>query len=168
MFSSHDMERIFLQYLTKLYGKKKFKTGMDLNYLDSGEILDLADKMPDELLPLFVQALKSGEKDGAPFQKLMGDHEENNRVKVDRFFNRYMKLILGENDKIFNPLIAFIPPESFHDLAFIQSREVFFKSQTIDTINEFLSTHFNLKTSFQPTEQENAWRYFWKELLNGQ
>lgn len=138
----------------------------DLVALPASALLDLALPLPDEVFLLYVQVLKQNSREGL-FAKLMGDHEESNRMRVDAFFKRYMGLVLepAELERDFNPLIYYIPPEAFQDIGFVQSREAFFKRQTIAHINEFLQLHFENQKPFHAGEQDLAWNFFFGELL---
>jgi len=137
----------------------------DLALLSSRQLLELIDATPPELLPILVRFLKESRGGVRLFEKLMGDHEEDNRELVDRFFNRYYELVSEPGAAEENPLLAYMDPAMFHDLALIQSREAFFKRQSIAHINEFLAVHMNLPPSFEAGEQEQAWEYFFHELL---
>lgn len=147
-------------------GKPPMHSVLDLLALPAAELLDLGTELPDEVFLLYVQVLKSNRQEGL-FTKLMGEHEEENRARVDAFFNRYMGLVLepAEQSADFNPLLFYIPPESFQDLSFVQSREAFFKRQTIVHINEFLDAHFTAPRQFHAEEQDAAWNFFFGELL---
>ena len=96
----------------------------------------------------------------------MGDHEDENIELVNRFFDRYMSVILNQDEddpKGFNPLIHYIPEESFGDLVFLQSRREYFCSQEMNVIMQFLRYHFEKSTpDFLPGEQELAWSWFWE------
>jgi hypothetical protein len=164
---SEDYEKMMLIYLSGLVDGPGFRKTEDLNRLGSHELLQLAQKVDDSALGLFVQLLKSSESGERLFEKLMGDHEEENRALVDAFFSRYLKVVLssvqeGEN---FNPLEVYLPTHTFDDLAFVQSRQGFFLRQTIDTINEYLDGAFHSKHNFQSGEQHLAWDYFWGKVM---
>ncbi|MDB5106507.1 MAG: hypothetical protein JWP91_4196 [Fibrobacteres bacterium] len=164
---SEDYEKMMLIYLSGLVDGPGFRKSEDLNRLSSHELLKLSQKVDDSALGLFVQLLKSSQSGERLFEKLMGDHEEENRQLVDAFFQRYLKVVLssvqeGEN---FNPLEVYMPTHTFDDLAFVQSRQAFFLRQTIDTINEYLDSAFRRKHSFGPGEQQLAWEYFWEKVM---
>ena len=164
---SEEYEKMMLIYLSGLSDGPGFHKSEDLNRLNSQELLQLSQKVDDSALGLFVQLLKSSESGERLFEKLMGDHEEENRQLVDAFFQRYLKVVLsavqeGEN---FNPLEVYMPATSFEDLAFIQSRQSFFLRQTIDTINEYLNQVFRSKHHFVSGEQQLAWEYFWEKVM---
>jgi hypothetical protein len=164
---SEDYEKMMLIYLSGLTDGPGFRKSEDLNRLSSQELLKLSEKVDDSALGLFVQLLKSSESGERLFEKLMGDHEEENRALVDAFFARYLKVVLsnvqeGEN---FNPLEVYLPTHTFDDLAFVQSRQGFFLRQTIDTINEYLDGAFRSKHAFEPGEQQQAWEYFWGKVM---
>ena len=99
----------------------------------------------------------------------MGDHDEDNIELSEAFFSRYMGMVMQDESALtdFNALIYYMPEETFGDLAFIQSRYEFFTGQSIDDINEFLKSHFNLDELFEAGEQDQAWDYFWSQLLKG-
>ncbi|HKP98514.1 MAG TPA: hypothetical protein VJ385_22480 [Fibrobacteria bacterium] len=164
---SEDYEKMMLIYLSGLVEGPGFRKTEELNRLSSHELLQLSQKVDDSALGLFVQLLKSSESGDRLFEKLMGDHEEENRALVDAFFSRYLKVVLsnvqeGEN---FNPLEVYLPTHTFDDLAFVQSRQGFFLRQTIDTINEYLDGAFRSKHHFGPGEQQSAWEYFWGKVM---
>lgn len=164
---SDDYEKMMLIYLSGLVDGPGFRKSEDLNRLTCRELLVLSQKVDDSALGLFVQLLKGSESGERLFEKLMGDHEEENRELVDAFFSRYLKIVLsgvqeGEN---FNPLDVYLPVHTFDDLAFVQSRQAFFLRQTIDTINEFLNGAFRRKHDFAPGEQQRAWEYFWEKVM---
>lgn len=165
--SEEELEQLLLALLNRLrIGKELLRDIASLVALPSAELLDLAAELPDEVFLLYVQVLKHHKQAGL-FAKFMGEHEEDNRARVDAFFNRYMGLVLDGNEQEtdFNPLLYYIPPDSFQDLSFVQSREAFFKRQTIAQINEFLELHFDLPAPFHPDEQDLAWNFFFGELL---
>lgn len=167
MFDAEELDKLLLRYLDSLRPGMAPLGGIgELSALPSRELLDLALRLPDEVFLLYVQVLKRQGSEGL-FTKLMGEHEEENRSRVDAFFKRYMGLVLEPAESIpdYNPLLYYIPAESFQDLGFVQSREPFFKRQTIAHINEFLATHFAEAPVYAPGEQENAWNFFFGELL---
>jgi hypothetical protein len=164
---SEDYEKMMLIYLSGLTDGPGFHKSEDLNRLSSRELLNLSEKVDDSALGLFVQILKSSQSGERLFEKLMGDHEEENRKLVDAFFSRYLNVVLSgvlEGDS-FNPLEVYIPSHTFDDLAFIQSRQAFFLRQTIETINEYLDSAFHRKHSFSVGEQQLAWEYFWGKVM---
>ena len=72
---------------------------------------------------------------------------------------------LEEDPKGFNPLIHYIPEDSFQDLVFLQSRKSYFCSQEIELIMQFLRYHFeNEAPDFLPGEQALAWSWFWETV----
>jgi len=160
------MEQLVLELLNELNGgNPPLREPSDLALLSTRQLLELGDRCPTELLPLFVRFLKESRGGPRLFDKLMGEHEEENRILVDRFFSRYMELVMEPAEVDFNPLAMYLLPEMFHDLALIQTREPFFKRQTIVHINEFLMLHFELNEGFAPGEQDQAWNFFFGELL---
>lgn len=167
---SEEYEKMMLIYLSGLVEGPGFRKPEDLGRLSSRELLELSGKVDDTALGLFVQLLKGSEGavDGEKlFEKLMGDHEEENRELVDAFFSRYLKVVLSsvqEGDN-FNPLEVYMPSSTFDDLAFVQSRQPFFLRQTIDTINEYLDSVFRRKHDFGPGDQQAAWQYFWERVM---
>lgn len=156
-----------LELLDRLHGVPgKIKTATDLAKLDSRTLLTLSELLPDELLPFFIQLLKETRDGAGLFEKLLGDHEEENRELVDKFFGRYMKLVLADDEEApQNPLLVYLVPEMFEDIDLMQTREAFFKSQTIANINEFLQAHFELDVPFRVGEQDKAWSFFFSEIL---
>ena len=164
---SEDYERMMLIYLSGLTDGPGFNRSEDLNRLTSHELLLLSQKIDDTALGLFVQLLKSSQAGERLFEKLMGDHEEENRQLVDDFFSRYLKVVLSnvQDDEQFNPLEIYIPSHTFDDLVFIQSRQAFFLRQTIETINEYLDGAFHRKHKFSVGEQQLAWEYFWGKVM---
>jgi hypothetical protein len=164
---SEEYEKMMLIYLSGLVEGQGFRKAEDLNRLSSHELLLLSEKVDDSALGLFVQLLKSSEKGERLFEKLMGDHEEENRGLVDTFFQRYLKVVLSsvQEGEHFNPLEVYLPSHTFDDLAFVQSRQQFFLRQTIETINEYLDNVFKRKHAFVPGEQQTAWEYFWEKVM---
>ena len=166
---SEDHQRMMLAYLAGLAQGTRIQSVEDLAALSSPALLRLAVQVDDAALGLFVQLLKSARAGTSLFEKLMGDHEEENRPLVDAFFSRYLKAVLSSADEAgaFNPLEVYLPPQSFQDLAFVQSRQPFFLRQTIAVINEYLDTVFRGPHAFQTGEQEKAWAYFWGKVMAG-
>ena len=151
---SENFKHILLVYLSNLIPGLRFRSEKDLVSLSSRQLLQLAQKVEDEILGAFVHLLKSADFQENLFEKLMGDHEEENRELVNEFFERYQKMVMSDYEikEHFNPLEVYIPPHTFDDLAFIQSRQPFFLRQNIDTINEFLKNATDLKKTFGPGE----------------
>jgi hypothetical protein len=164
---SEDYEKMMLVYLSGLMEGPGFHKPEDLNRLSSRDLLLLAVQVDDSALGLFVQLLKSSQAGERLFEKLMGDHEEENRQLVDAFFSRYFNVVLSgvQEGEHFNPLEAYIPAHTFDDLAFIQSRQAFFLRQTIETINEYLNSVFPHRHNFSVGEQQLAWEYFWGKIM---
>jgi hypothetical protein len=164
---SEEYEKTMLIYLSGLVDGPGFRHSEDLNRLSSKELLLLSQKVDDSALGLFVQLLKGSQSGERLFEKLMGDHEEENRQLVDDFFSRYLKVVLSgvQEGEHFNPLEIYLPSHTFDDLAFVQSRQPFFLRQTSETINEYLDSIFRRKHSFQPGEQQQAWDYFWERII---
>jgi hypothetical protein len=175
---SEEYEKMMLIYLSGLVEGPGFRKPDDLRRLTSRELLELSAKVDDTALGLFVQLLKGAEaRDDDPanahggeklFEKLMGDHEEDNRELVDGFFSRYLKVVLSsvqEGDN-FNPLEVYLPSSTFDDLVFLQGRQAFFLRQTIDTINEYLDGIFRRKHDFPAGAQQAAWDYFWERIIS--
>jgi hypothetical protein len=162
-----EYARVMLRYLSTLWKGPEFQTAGDLYRLSSSDLLRLAQKVDDSALGFLVQLLKGTPEGENLFHKLMGDHEEENRALVDEFFNRYMTVVLSsaEPGPAFNPLEYYLPPATFDDLAFVQSRQHFFLRQNIDTINDYLQTCIPDAKVFVAGEQEAAWNYFWQKLL---
>ena len=165
---SEDYEKMMLIYLSGRVEGPGFLKSEDLNRLTSRELLQLSQKVDDSALGLFVQLLKGGQTGERLFEKLMGDHEEENRQLVDAFFQRYLKVVLSnvqEGGENFNPLDVYMPTHTFDDLAFVQSRQAFFLRQTIETINEYLDNTFKRKHTFGVGDQQLAWEYFWEKVM---
>ena len=170
---SEEHQNMMLAYLSGLRKGARLRSLEDLAGLSSRELLLLARKVDEAALGLFIQLLKdSGPgNSGTPlFQKLMGDHEEENRLLVDEFFDRYFKSVLSgaSTPAAFNPLETYLPCHALEDLAFVQSRQPFFLRQTIDAINEYLDGLRGLegdKHAFKAGEQEQAWAYFWEKVV---
>ncbi len=154
-------ESQFLAFLNQICSTP-LRSLEELSCLPSRELLKAADRVPDSALPLFVYALKRSPEGVETFQKLMGDHDDGNTQLVNSFFNRYMEVILNEDDpKGFNPLIHYIPEDSLNDLVFLESRQNYFCAQEIDLIIQFLHYHFEKVPDFLPGEQRLAWSWFW-------
>ena len=164
-----SIEAYFFSYLSAQTGKP-IKSLADLEALETRPLLELIQSLDDQLLGLFIHIIKQSNKKAEFFEKLMGEHEEDNRMLVDDFFSRYMKLILPEEEEThyFNPLSFYLPPETHDDLTFVQSRMNFFLRQTIDTINEYFLQIFEEPTNFKTGEQEKAWHWFWSRVLSNQ
>ena len=150
-----------LAYFGRILGKE-IPSREALAELPSGELLLLADRMPDGFLPALVGLLKGVGSHG--FDKLLGDHEEENRELSERFFERYRAMVLEppahEDD---NPLEIWLPHEACHDLAFLATRQAFFLRQEIRHVNEWLERHFHIGP-FEPAAQEEAWNALWTHL----
>lgn len=139
------------------------KKPADLNQVSSRELLEVLEDIPDEVLPLIVALAKEGGTEGRIFEKLMGDHDPELQELSNRFFGRYEAMILEEEEE--NALIAYLPPETWVDLGYIQSRQQFFLRQTMADILEFLRFHFHETPDFQPGEEETAWNWFFQKIL---
>jgi len=165
---NEEHENMMLAYLSGLRkGQKPLRRAEDLCVMNTRELLLLAERVDDAALGLFVQMLKSTGKGGEFFERLMGDHEEENRPLVDAFFSRYLHTVLSviEDGADYNPLAVYLPDSTFADLAFLQTRQPFFLRQSIDTINEYLDGLFGGPHQYQPGEQDVAWEYFWNKVL---
>jgi len=160
----NKFEEEFYAYLGTLTKKPTF-AHHDLEKMDTTAFLKLADTIAPELLPWLVHLLKTSKQN--LFSKLMGDHEPENKNLVDRFFNKYQQQILSNEHlhKDFNPLLTYLPPETFDDLGFVQSRQLFFERQRSDVINEYLNNLFAVSVNFKPGESHQAWIYFWNLLV---
>ena len=165
---SEEHQHMMLAYLSGLGKGPRFRSLEDLSALSSRELLLLARRVDDAALGLFVQLLKCAGKNETLFAKLMGDHEEDNRPLVDAFFSRYLNAVLSSSEEphSFNPLEVYLPPHTFDDLAFVQSRQPFFLRQRIDIINEYLDEVFKEGHGFTVGEQEKAWVYFWDRVVS--
>lgn len=132
--------------------------------LPASEILRLADLLPDGFLPALVGMLKGG--GAGVFQKLLGDHDEVHREASERFFRRYMEMVLEPPElEDFNPLEAWLPPEVCQDLALLASRQAFFLRQRIAHINDWMGANFGLGP-FAADDQEGAWNALWNKLTS--
>ncbi len=164
---SEEYERMMLLYLSSLVDGDGFQTIADLERLSSRELLELAQKVDNSALGLFVQLLKHSGSGTRLFERLMGEHEEDNRDLVDTFFRRYLSLVLSneEETRHYNPLEVYLPRQTFDDLAFIQSRQAVFLRQTIETINDYLKTVLRCRKRFEPGDQQKAWEWFWETIM---
>lgn len=132
--------------------------------LPAGEILRLADLLPDGFLPALVGMLKGG--GAGVFEKLLGDHDEVHREASEKFFRRYMDMVLEPPELgDFNPLEAWLPVEACQDLAFLASRQTFFLRQEIVHINAWMEANFGLGP-FAPGAQEDAWNALWTRITS--
>ncbi len=165
MISDDDLNLI-LNYLSKVTGKT-LRSIDDLLITNTEGFLDFTEKIPNAVLPIFVSMFKSSLRGREFFHKLTGDLDQETGKRAKAFLKRYMDLILAQEDTngYFNPLLVYLPPECFDDLAFIQSRQSFFLRQTADTINEFLQATCRCPVAFGPGRQEEAWKWFWDYLL---
>jgi len=165
MLSDDDIS-VILHYLSTIT-EQTFRSVDDLLTLSTEGFLDLTEKIHDDALPVIISMFKSTLLGRELFHKLTGDLDESTGKRAKAFLKRYMDLILSQEDtdKNYNPLLVYLPSESFDDLAFIQSRQSFFLRQTVDTINEFLRTACACPVTFAPGKQEDAWKWFWNYLL---
>jgi hypothetical protein len=149
-----------LAYFGRVVGRDLVSPA-DLARLSSGELLHLADRIPDELLPALVGLLKGAGP--CVFERLLGEHEEENRELSDRFFERYRAVVLEPGGDDSNPLEVWLPPETCHDLAFLASRQAFFLRQEIRHVNEWLGRNFGIGP-FPADAQLEAWNALWTHL----
>jgi hypothetical protein len=162
-----EIEPVFLQLISRLVDGVIIENSNDLKQCSSRCLLQIADALPDEYLPVFVGLLKRVDTKHSLFHKLMGEHEQDNLELVDRFFHRYREIVLQAHDDDFNPLLIYLPPSSFGDLVFIQSRESFFKRQTMEHIKEFLFRCFGVRLHFNALQHDEAWNWFWNRIMEG-
>jgi hypothetical protein len=167
---SEEHQGMMLAYLSGLRKGARFRSLQDLAALSSRELLLLARKVDEAALGLFVQLLKDSGESVPLFQKLMGDHEEENRHLVDDFFERYYRAVLAEagTPTPFNPLETYLPCHVLEDLVFVQSRQPFFLRQPIEVINRYLDGIRGLEGEvhdFKAGEQDKAWVYFWEKVV---
>jgi hypothetical protein len=172
---SEEHQGMMLAYLSGLRRGARLRSLDDLSALSSRELLLLARKVDEAALGLFVQLLKDSGRHATLFQKLMGDHEEENRPLVDEFFGRYFKAVLScmdpsEKSQNYNPLETYLPAHALDDLAFVQSRQPFFLRQEIAVINRYLDglpggLHQG-PHAFKAGEQELAWACFWDKVVS--
>ena len=165
-----EFEGPLLSYLSLISPRNKISGLEQLEQMDTREFLQLLQKTDDQVLGLVILYLKSSARGREFFEKLMGEHEEENRQLVDSFFDRYMKLVIPDEEdlKYANPLITYLPAEVLDDLAFVESRRSFFLRQTIDTINEYFFEVLKEDTDFKAGEQEQAWLHFWESVSKPQ
>jgi hypothetical protein len=168
---SEEHQGMMLAYLSGLRRGARLRTLDDLSALSARDLLLLARKVDESALGLFVQLLKDSGRSGSLFQKLMGDHEEENRPLVDEFFDRYFRSVLSctGDAEHFNPLETYLPAHTLDDLAFVQSRQPFFLRQRIEVINRYLDGLpgglDNGPHDFKAGEQEKAWERFWEKVV---
>jgi hypothetical protein len=149
-----------LAYFGRVAGRD-LSAPADLARLSCGELLQLADRIPDELLPALVGLLKGA--DPCVFERLLGEHEEENRELSDRFFERYRAVVLDPGEEDSNPLETWLPPEACQDLAFLASRQAFFLRQEIRHVNDWLGRNFGIGP-FPAAAQLEAWSALWMRL----
>jgi hypothetical protein len=150
-----------LAYFGRVLGRR-LTVAADLVDLPASDLLLLADRIPDGFLPALVGLLK-GLGPGA-FERLLGEHEEENRELSERFFQRYRAVVLEPAYvEESNPLEIWLPGPACHDLAFLASRQAFFLRQEIRHINEWLFRNFQLGP-FPATAQLDAWNALWTHL----
>lgn len=158
-------QKIFLNYLSNLSEFRNFENIKDLAQIPSRELLELAANLDDSMMGLFLQMLKSSGQGQQLFQKLMGEHDEENRILVDSFFERYMSTTLADGElNYYNPLSIYLPRKVLDDLVFVQSRRPFFLRQAIATINEYFQQMFGGGPGFAADEQRAAWSWFWDKV----
>ena len=152
-----------LAYFGRVLGRRLAVPG-DLRDLTSHDLLTLADRIPDGFLPALVGLLKG--LGPAGFERLLGEHEEENRELSDRFFRRYHALVLEPvHIEESNPLEIWLPRQACQDLAFLSSRQAFFLRQEIRHVNEWLSRNFQLGP-FPADAQLDARNALWSRLTS--
>lgn len=157
-----EVVRQLLLHFSRLTGRQLLSPS-DLARLPSRTLLELARQLPDTFLPALVSLLKGA----APgiFQKLLGDHEEENRDLSQEFFQRYSQIVLEpEETAHYNALFLYLPKETLDDLVLVESRQSFFLRQEIEAINEWMWELFGLGP-FAAGAQEEAWEVLWNHLL---
>jgi hypothetical protein len=163
MLLPDDLAGPVLAHFARLLGRP-IADRHHLAALPAAELLRLADRLPDGFLPALVGMLK-GSGPGV-FEKLLGEHDEIHREASERFFRRYMAMVLEPDDLgDFNPLDAWLPPEACQDLAFLASRQAFFLRQEIQVVNAWMASHFGLGP-FAPGAQEEAWNALWTRITS--
>ena len=167
---SEEHQSMMLAYLSGLRRGPRLRSLEDLAALSARELLQIAARVEESALGLFLQLLKCCGGGETLYQRLMGDHEEDNRPLVDAFFDRYRDSVLAmEGPGEFNPLETYLPAHAFDDLAFVQSRQAFFLRQTSAVINAYLDAVFpradGARHGFPAGEQETAWAYFWSKVI---
>jgi hypothetical protein len=165
MLSDDDL-KVILSYLSAIAGRT-VRSVDDVLSMGTDQFLDLTEKIPDEALPVIISVFKSSLRGRELFHTLTGNLDEATGRKAQAFLKRYMDLVLAQEDTNgnFNPLLVYLSPGCFEDLAFVQSRQSFFLRQTVDTINEFLKIACRCTDIFGPGQQEEAWTWFWNYLL---
>lgn len=159
-----ELARRALAYFGRILGTE-IPTREALAALPSAQLLLLADRLPDGFLPALVGLLKGAGPHA--FEKLLGEHEEENRELSERFFERYRAMVLEPPcDEDDNPLEIWLPHEVCHDLAFLATRQAFFLRQEMRHINPWLERHFQIGP-FPPAAQEEAWSALWARLTSG-
>ena len=168
MLLNDEQKKVILFFLSSFTEDKDFESVDDLFHLNSLDLLKLLDQLQDDFLYLVINILKENNYDQSLFDKLKGGDCEESKHLSESFFQRYYNLLLENKSEHFNPLLEYLPKETFRDLVFIQSRQPFFQSQEIRVINEFLEHHFkndDKLPTFQVEEQDMAWGYFWNKIL---
>lgn len=156
-----ELARHALAYFGQILGRR-LESASDLAGLPAFDLLTLADRLPDGFLPALVGLLKGAGP--YAFQRLLGDHEEENRELSDRFFLRYREMVLEPAEvEETNPLDIWLPPEACHDLGLLATRQAFFLRQRIEHVNLWLERHFQLGP-FPPAGQLEAWNALWIHL----
>lgn len=161
-----ESRRIVLDYLGYHLGYKLSSVD-NLKQLSAADLLALLGRVKSEALPFVMQLIKEAPEDWGLFQKLMGDHDPDLWEKSQDFFNRYSAVMMEEIEEEYNPLLIYLPPESWHDLAFLQSRESFFLRQSLENIVDFLQFHFEELPDFGPDGSLKAWNWFFNKVVLG-
>lgn len=161
-----ESRELVYQYLSYHLGRP-LRSLDDLYAMSAAEFLALMDLLRDEALPYILQLVKEAPVEKGLFQKLMGDHDPDNQEASDRFFARYQAVMMDDLDQEINPLVVYLPPDSWHDLAFLQSRESFFLRQPMSVIEEFLTESFGEIPDFGPDGEIKAWNWFFNKVVLG-
>lgn len=168
MMNPEEYQKIIFAYIS-VRCRAEVKSIEDMLNVKSELLLDILNNSEEPIVIALISIMKSSNEGRWFFDKLMGDHEIENKPAVEKFFNIYQKIVMGsdsQNQRI-NPLIIYMPKEQLDDFTFVQSRETFFMNQKIEIINEYLLHIFDTAPEFQFGEQDTAWKYFLSELFKG-
>jgi|GEM_PF-805485 len=160
------MEKAFLKYLNQLNLAPPLGSLAELNSLNSSQLLNIATQLPDEVLGTFLYLLKNEREPNQLFIKLMGMHEEENRSLSETFFKKAQLCYLEQPEELVNPLTTYLPLEALDDLAFLSSRENFFKRQNTVAINEYLLLLTGQETNYTPGQENEAFSFLWNWVLS--
>lgn len=166
MSLDEESRRVVLDFLGYHLGYKVEQVS-DLEKLSAADLLALLGRVKSAALPYVLQLLKEAPSSAGLFQKLMGDHDPELWPLAQAFFERYQTVMMEEVLEDYNALLIYLPQESWNDLAFLQSREVFFLRQTMADIIDFLDCYFKDIPDFMPGEEKQAWNWFFNRVVLG-